>query len=546
MGWEVLVAAIVLMTLIAPHVSRLRELASMRLPSHVDRRPGPLRMQGLVDELFQPVEAELATLGFRLSHGVEMRAVPRALTPWQPVRVYRHDHLPVLAQAMWSGLPELPNVVIVTMLGEVREGLMVGSSNLPWQVVPHDPAVLRNAGEAFVDLKTQLEAQLAAMREEGFPDFLPWGDPDDIETRLQRYENRTIDSMQRRGLCVADGPALMLSPWRLPQLTWRMGQQIKRLIATIRQWDPQTPALAARAPLERSLVMFVAHRARTHASPAASVQWALYVMSCLVFLAAAALVLNWRIAWMLLVVVAFHEAGHYLAMRMLGYRRTQMLMLPLVGGVAFGEESRPNAWHRAIVALAGPVPGLLLATLILLAVPGQTLAAQPWLSPLAWTMLIVNLLNLLPIHPLDGGHVLETLLPARRVAVRVGLEVLAVLGMVLLWWVLDFQLALLLVALRVLSWRALWRQMRFERTYRAVAARQPPADAQGVARLAFQALERSVSRHMPLRQRMRMVDELLTHLRYKPMKAGLAMGVGLIYAGLLIVPIAVFWRGLPG
>lgn len=543
MGWEALLVAIVLMTLLAPHVSRLRELASLRLPSRVERVPGGLRMQGVVDELFQPLEAELAALGFTFSHGVEMRAVPRSLSPWQPVRVYRHAQHPMVAQLMWAGLPDLPNVVVLTLLAEVREGLVVASSNLPWQVLPPDPAVLRSAGDAFADVRSQYEAQLATMREEGYPDFLPWGDARQIEQRLQAHENRVLVQAVAQGWCLPDGPALMLAPARLLQLTWRMGQQLRRLVSTLRQWDPANPALRGKVPLERVLIIFVAHRAQGRASPAPVVQWTLFLLSCLVFVAAAALVLNWRLAWMLLVVVALHEAGHYLAMRLLGYRRTQMLMLPLVGGVAFGEESRPNGWHRAIVSLAGPVPGVLLAAAVLATAGGPWVAAHAWVMPLAWTMLLVNLLNLLPFHPLDGGHVLETLLPARRVAVRVGLEALAVVGLLGLWWVLDFRLALLLIVLRALSWRSVWRQMRFEHRYREAAERQPPADARAVARLAFQALERTVSRHMPLRQRMRMVDDLLTHLRYRPMRGRQAIAVGLFYAVLLAVPVLLFLGG---
>ena len=54
----------------------------------------------------------------------------------------------------------------------------------------------------------------------------------------------------------------------------------------------------------------------------------------------------------------------------------------------------------------------------------------------------------------------------------------------------NFLLALVLLVLRALTWRALWRQMRFERLYATAARKHKPADARALARLAFQALER--------------------------------------------------------
>lgn len=533
MSWELLAVAVVLVFALAPLVTRVRELASLRFPSRVERRPTAPRLQAAVDDMLRPVEVELAELGFRFSHAAELRGTPRSLSPWQPVRVYTHHHYPLIAQLMAPGPVELPNLHLLVMLAQVREGLMVASANLPWSVVPPDPLVLQTAGEGFANARQQFDAQLAAMHAEGLPDFLPWGGPEDIEARLTQYENRTAEASVAQGWCRADGEALAVAPRRLPALAWRTLQRLRHLRAVLRQLPADAPALKTQAPLERGLLIFVAGKAVTRSSPPPQVQWALYAGSSALFLLLAALVFGFSFASALLAVVALHEAGHYLAMRAFGYRRTQMLMLPLIGGVAFGEESRPNAWHRALVGLAGPVPGLLIGLVLLWAG-----VSQPEVSLLAWLMVLINGLNLLPFHPLDGGHVLEALLPARQAVVRCALEVLALAGLVGLWWVLDAEVALLLAVLRVLTWRPMWRQLQFERWYRRAAVRTKPGDAKAVARLSFQLLDKLLPRRASLAQRIRMVDQLIAHLRYKPMGGARGAGVALVYVILLCLPLA--------
>lgn len=532
MGWGVLLVAVVLIFGLAPHVSRVRALASLRFPSRVERRPAPIRLQAAVDDILQPVEAELAALGFSFSHAVDLRGTPRALSPWQPVRVYRHGHYPLIAQLMAPGPAELPNMHVLIMLAQVREGLMVATANLPWSLLPPDPLVCRAAGDAFATVKDQFDAQLGAMHCEGMPDFVPWGQPEEIEARLTQYESRMADASVEQGWCRPDGEALAVVPKRLPALAARVAGNLRRLRSVLRQLPPDSTMLKATAPLERSLLIFVAGKAVPKASPAPEVQWLLYVGSCLLFLVLGTAVFGWAFAWVLLVVVALHEAGHYLAMRALGYRHTQMLMLPLVGGVAFGEEARPNAWHRTLVSLAGPVPGLLLGLALLWIAP-----QEPALALLAWVMVFINALNLLPFQPLDGGHVLEALLPWRHAVVRIVLEAVALAGLAALWWLLDAEIALLLAVLRVLTWRTLWRQVQFEQRYRRAAARAKPPDAKALARLSFQLLEQLLPQRTSLAQRIRMVDGLIEHLRYKPMKGARAVVVAAVYVGILALPV---------
>ncbi len=104
---------------------------------------------------------------------------------------------------------------------------------------------------------------------------------------------------------------------------------------------------------------------------------------------------------LLVVVLAIHEAGHLIAMRWFGYRDLRMIFIPLVGAAAIGKKTQAPSWQRAIIALAGPVPGILVGTALFtmwLYWDSQLLAYA------ANLFLFLNLFNLLPIFPLDGGH----------------------------------------------------------------------------------------------------------------------------------------------
>ena len=124
------------------------------------------------------------------------------------------------------------------------------------------------------------------------------------------------------------------------------------------------------------------------------------------FIAMAAL-WNGYVAALILAAVGFHEAGHALTMRMLGYRDVQVFFVPLLGAMTVGRPAATTVRDRLAVLLAGPVPGLWLAV-VLLAIY-QASAPAGVLRVAALTLLILNGLNLLPFTPLDGGRALEAL-----------------------------------------------------------------------------------------------------------------------------------------
>ncbi len=118
--------------------------------------------------------------------------------------------------------------------------------------------------------------------------------------------------------------------------------------------------------------------------------------------------------WLLVIVaaIAIHEAGHYLGMRIFGYRDVRMFFIPLFGAAVSGRSGGAAGWKRAVVALLGPLPGI--AAGMACAVLWRLHPDQAWLHRLAWAFLLINVLNLLPFYPLDGGRLVQDVLLARN------------------------------------------------------------------------------------------------------------------------------------
>ncbi len=110
-------------------------------------------------------------------------------------------------------------------------------------------------------------------------------------------------------------------------------------------------------------------------------------------------------------VLLFHELGHVAAMAATGHRDLRILFIPFLGAVATGRATRASTpVEQAIVLLAGPIPGLAVALALHVALhPAMGSALAGVLNMLA----VVNLFNLLPIVPLDGGRFLEVVALSR-------------------------------------------------------------------------------------------------------------------------------------
>jgi Zn-dependent protease len=237
----------------------------------------------------------------------------------------------------------------------------------------------------------------------------------------------------------------------------------------------------------------------------------------------------------LLLVVLVHELGHFAAMRAFGYRNTHILALPLVGGVAMGHDADPSATRRAWMSLMGPLPGILIGWGLLLAIVLGRLDAS-WAMSLATIFLLINYLNVLPMPPLDGAHVLEALLPARWARLQtVVIGACAVAGGLVAMYFGIYLLAVL-AFFQLFALVGSWRLHGVERSLagRASLALRPRRERIG------QILGELDAKLGPTPQAATRVNQALQvaqRLEMKPMGALARISTGLVYVALLVVPV---------
>jgi Zn-dependent protease len=192
---------------------------------------------------------------------------------------------------------------------------------------------------------------------------------------------------------------------------------------------------------------------------------------------------NAYVATLILAAIALHEAGHAVAMRMLGYRDVHVFFVPLLGAMTVGRSVTATVRDRLAVLLAGPVPGLWLAV-VLLAID-QVYGPVTLLRMSALALLILNGLNLLPFTPLDGGRALESLTRPESVW-RLLVHAASAAGLLAVAAYLRDPV----IATIGLFWTVLFpRQLLGYRLRRAVAAAvHDRADVRGVVRIALETM----------------------------------------------------------
>ena len=113
-------------------------------------------------------------------------------------------------------------------------------------------------------------------------------------------------------------------------------------------------------------------------------------------------------ALIVIILAALHEAGHWLPMRLFGYRGTSPVFIPFTGATERARKLHAPAWQQLLVLLGGPLPGLI-AGLAMLAYGYFSPDTPVWLLDAAGIAVALNALHLLPVLPMDGGKVIDLL-----------------------------------------------------------------------------------------------------------------------------------------
>jgi len=111
------------------------------------------------------------------------------------------------------------------------------------------------------------------------------------------------------------------------------------------------------------------------------------------------------LALALLFCLVVHEYGHIRAMKYFGMKTKGIYLIPFIGGAAVSDANLNTRWQQVVIAIMGPTWGLGLSCIALI---GWWITDATWLAALAGFNAMLNLFNLLPIVPLDGGHILKS------------------------------------------------------------------------------------------------------------------------------------------
>jgi Zn-dependent protease len=130
--------------------------------------------------------------------------------------------------------------------------------------------------------------------------------------------------------------------------------------------------------------------------------------SMLVSIAAYSLIWGWKFALGFVLLLLVHEYGHVLQLRREGVPASAPLFIPFLGAVVGMKRMPDDAGAEARVGLAGPVLGTV-GCLVPLALYFAT--GDDFWRALAFVGFFLNLFNLLPVLPLDGGRAMAALTP---------------------------------------------------------------------------------------------------------------------------------------
>src|SRR5919108_5737929 len=157
---------------------------------------------------------------------------------------------------------------------------------------------------------------------------------------------------------------------------------------------------------------------------------------------------GWWFGIGLVLLLFVHEMGHVLEAKRQGLPVSAPLFIPFMGALISLKQMPHNAWREAKLAIAGPLLGSAGALALFLA--GIAWDSRQ-LKALAFLGFLINLFNLLPVIPLDGGRITAALHPAFWL-----LGFLALLALVL------YQPNPILILILLLAGSELWRrwQMR--------------------------------------------------------------------------------------
>jgi tetratricopeptide (TPR) repeat protein/Zn-dependent protease len=334
--------------------------------------------------------------------------------------------------------------------------------------------------------------------------------PDVFLKALEAHYKVYIDSLLKfRQISPVPGTDRFQLNWRSAlQLTLKLtkGKGKATALQKQRQQLAKTDAtMGAEIPLEVELEKF--RRMQQIEQGRVKRKFGVWVLlgSLMLFVASFSAFFDPHTLMILIGVLFLHELGHFLAMRFFRYQDTSMFFLPFFGAAVTGRKDHASLSEKVWVLLAGPLPGLILGIVLAATTQKNSVPAWGWYG--IWMLIAINLFNLLPIFPLDGGKIANLLWFSRYSYTDVLFKVFAVVVLGLLG--LGSPLILPIALVVALSIPSGFRSAKLDAKLRKDLPQLKVGDEDNLLIAIFMTLKESGLGALPFAQRYSLVKELL-------------------------------------
>jgi tetratricopeptide (TPR) repeat protein len=313
---------------------------------------------------------------------------------------------------------------------------------------------------------------------------------------IEETEQKALNEMQR---LVGTKEILWVETERSIRFSWLVVLRMA-LINTPLVWASMVAAFSAKpiaaqvetVSLELEIAKFQEQIDKPPTKISPKLQRWLLLGSLAMFVAVYATRFSFQSLFIFVGVLLFHEGGHVLAMKMFGYRDVTMLFIPFLGALATAKKEDASLTEKVLISLAGPVPGLVIGIGLAIAFssenPLSIVSDNPsWILPLSWTLIGLNLFNLLPVYPLDGGQIADLLLFSSNPYLGVLFKIFGVGILLLIGWQQPlFLVFALLIALSIpYSFQIAKLQNKLQNNFR----HHPPSDRTNLIQRIFENLQ---------------------------------------------------------
>lgn len=162
----------------------------------------------------------------------------------------------------------------------------------------------------------------------------------------------------------------------------------------------------------------------------------------------------------LIVVLLIHELGHFTMMKLFGYTNVRMLFIPLMGAFVQGSKEEYSQKQSLIVVGAGPFPGVIFGTILIVLASHYK---EVWMIDLGLLFFLLNIINLVPLDPLDGGQLLKLLMKRNQDLFIIVFSFISSLVLIGAGWLIDSWVMMIFGFLMGIRVKSFQNQYRFRK-----------------------------------------------------------------------------------